>query len=1022
MLKLLPWRRSPHQTLTLLPNTSFPIIHPPFLYTSRFLTHFHSLSDDLHDPPFSPISKTLITPQTNSTNKNNKKKKITPNGSKKAQVFPLKSDLPFDFRYSYSEANPSVEPIAFREPPRFSPFGPGRLDRKWTGTCAPAEKGVDFAKVVEERNAVLGEPLAEEEADELVERYRHSDCSRQINLGNGGVTHNMIEDIHNHWKRAEAVRIKCLGVPTLDMDNVCFHLEDKSGGKVIYRHINILLLYRGRNYDPKKRPVIPLMLWKPYAPIYPKLVKNVADGLSFEETKEMRNRGLNAPPLMKLTRNGVYVNVVERMREAFETEEVVRLDCAYVFTSDCKKIGVKLRDLVPCVPILFKDDQIVLWRGKKDLEQHSSSSVEPTGKMSWLCFSLLSDLLPPVEKQSAADGSIRFMFDLVSCNILASSSSLNLLPLLIPSNLTSVCAGLLIFSQHPFATIPNKGSGFEVGFGFSSSGPMVVSCDLEVEVNGEEIFVLDKDFVHHLKLLSNEHLQKTICFYSGRLSKLIGKSRIETQGLKLIFHDFPGGPESFELMTRFCYNSGKLQINPLNLTPLHCVAQFMEMSKTASGALNLLERTEKCLEEIRHWTWSELLVALKQCQDLLPVANSCNILEIYLDSLVGRLSLASETSPCPSTSSPDSFDSQSYESLKSSSFRATWWFEDLVALNPYLIEMVTKSMVSWKFDHATLSRFLFYYQKSRFIRATSDEKRVIAETVVNMLSLLDWSAISCKSLFGILRVALSLNISKLFRDKLESMIGSQMDQATLDNLLVPPPAGVNYLYDVNLVLSFVKSFVGQGLCCVPLVRLKKVASLMDLYIAEVAPDPSLKPSKFLYLVTALPDHARDSYDAIYSAMDMYLEVHAALSEEEKVNVCYGLNYEKLSSEVYKHLTQNKKFPSKSVVQTLISPQCNLKTLRGGTDHPKPFIDSSCSFADIDIKGKKDEACEQILLYVRKLDLPAENEKLRANLQGMQWRVAELEKLRAKMQNQMTKMLKSRSSSQRNGRSLPRLCS
>lgn len=44
-------------------------------------------------------------------------------------------------------------------------------------------------------------------------------------IGKGGVTHNMLEDIHNHWKRAEAVRIKCLGVPTLDMENICFHLE-----------------------------------------------------------------------------------------------------------------------------------------------------------------------------------------------------------------------------------------------------------------------------------------------------------------------------------------------------------------------------------------------------------------------------------------------------------------------------------------------------------------------------------------------------------------------------------------------------------------------------------------------------------------------------------------------------------------------------------------------------------------------------------------------------------------------------
>jgi RNA-binding protein YhbY len=85
------------------------------------------------------------------------------------------------------------------------------------------------------------------------------------------------------------------------------------------------------------------MLWKPLAPIYPRLVQNVADGLTFEKTKELRNTGLNSSPLMKLTRNGVYVNVVDRVREAFKTVEVVRLDCSHVGSSDCKKIGVKLR-------------------------------------------------------------------------------------------------------------------------------------------------------------------------------------------------------------------------------------------------------------------------------------------------------------------------------------------------------------------------------------------------------------------------------------------------------------------------------------------------------------------------------------------------------------------------------------------------------------------------------------------------------------------------------------------------------
>ncbi|CAD6265988.1 unnamed protein product [Miscanthus lutarioriparius] len=343
--KLLQWRRPAQDAQAL---------------AGRLLRSSSSLSDPDDDPPFTWIPK------------HPSRAPSTPPPPPKPKALagkirpdePAHSDLPFDFRYSYSETDPAWRPIGFREPTRFLPFGPGRLDRPWDGAAA-ARVGEDASGDERSREEVLGEPLSEEEVAALVERFRHSDCSRQINLGKGGVTHNMLDDIHNHWKRAEAVRIKCLGVPTLDMDNICFHLEDKTGGKVIYRSINIIILYHGRNYDPKRRPDIPLMLWKPLAPIYPKLVQNVAEGLTFEETKELRNRGLNSPPLKKLTRNGVYVNVVDKVREAFKTVEVVRLDCTHVGTSDCKKIGVKLRDLVPCIPILFKDEQIILWRGKE---------------------------------------------------------------------------------------------------------------------------------------------------------------------------------------------------------------------------------------------------------------------------------------------------------------------------------------------------------------------------------------------------------------------------------------------------------------------------------------------------------------------------------------------------------------------------------------------------------------------------------------------------------------------------------
>lgn len=76
--------------------------------------------------------------------------------------------------------------------------------------------------------------------------------------------------------------------------------QDKTFGKIIHRHGGLLILYRGRNYKPSKRPVIPLMLWKPQEPVYPRIVKTTIEGLSIEETKEMRKRGLSVPALTKL--------------------------------------------------------------------------------------------------------------------------------------------------------------------------------------------------------------------------------------------------------------------------------------------------------------------------------------------------------------------------------------------------------------------------------------------------------------------------------------------------------------------------------------------------------------------------------------------------------------------------------------------------------------------------------------------------------------------------------------------------
>ncbi|THU44757.1 hypothetical protein C4D60_Mb02t10710 [Musa balbisiana] len=298
---------------------------------------------------------------------------------------------PFEFQYSYTET-PKVKPLALRESP-FLPFGPTTMPRPWTGRAPlppskkklpefdsfqlppPGKKGVKSIQApgpfsagsepkyhAASREEILGEPLTTGEIKELIKGCLRT--KRQLNMGRDGLTHNMLDNIHAHWKRRRVCKIKCKGVCTVDMDNVRQQLEEKTGGKIIYSKGGVIYLFRGRNYNYRTRPRYPLMLWKPITPVYPRLVQRVPDGLTLEKATEMRKRGRQLPPICKLGKNGVYCKLVKQVREAFEACELVRINCKDMNPHDCRKIGAKLQDLVPCVLLSFEYEHILMWRGK----------------------------------------------------------------------------------------------------------------------------------------------------------------------------------------------------------------------------------------------------------------------------------------------------------------------------------------------------------------------------------------------------------------------------------------------------------------------------------------------------------------------------------------------------------------------------------------------------------------------------------------------------------------------------------
>lgn len=67
-------------------------------------------------------------------------------------------------------------------------------------------------------------------------------------LGRDGLTHNMLDLVHTHWKRRRVCKVRCRGVPTVDMNNICYHLEvKKKFCSSFFGHLLMFLLLQKGN-------------------------------------------------------------------------------------------------------------------------------------------------------------------------------------------------------------------------------------------------------------------------------------------------------------------------------------------------------------------------------------------------------------------------------------------------------------------------------------------------------------------------------------------------------------------------------------------------------------------------------------------------------------------------------------------------------------------------------------------------------------------------------------------------------
>ncbi|CAN6269738.1 unnamed protein product [Urochloa humidicola] len=568
-------------------------------------------------------------------------------------------------------------------------------------------------------------------------------------------------------------------------------------------------------------------------------------------------------------------------------------------------------------------------------------------------------------------------------------------------------------------------------------------CDLKVHING-----------HHTLHLH----QSVMCAFSGRLRTMVKQEkkavRIRKQealSITIRLADFPGGDDGFELVARFCYNNGRVLLCPSNLPLLHCAAVFLEMTEEVC-ACNLLAQAEAFVNGLYYWTWADVLTAVKSCEPFATAADASGLLDRLISALFSKITAGAggpETPPArrsgsssSCSSSPDTLGfgrslstAKTPESMRPCAGRE-WWFDDMTALSPQTIEKAMRVLGSYGVENKNLilTRFLLHYLRAATRRPAmsvalckEDEMATLAglaDTAVHGVALVGGTAFSCRGLFWVLRIVSAVGMSRECRHKLERLMGLMLDQATLDDLLVSGDSGG--VYDVNLVMRLVRVFVGsEEEADAPSQRMRKVGRLIDKYLGEISPDHALKVSKFLAVAESLPDSARDCYDGVYRALDIYLESHPALSLEDRTTLCRCLNYEKLTLEACKDLAKNRRIPPGVAVQALASQQCKLQI-------SKPAAAASAKESRPDAsRTPRRVSRASARSRSASVDLGGGDEKelLRLNLQRMQSRVVELERACKEMKGQMSKMTKGKSSlslgaascHQTGGRGLPRLC-
>lgn len=386
---------------------------------------------------------------------------------------------------------------------------------------------------------------------------------------------------------------------------------------------------------------------------------------------------------------------------------------------------------------------------------------------------------------------------------------------------------------------------------------------------------------------------------SGKIRKLLSEAK-DSKVTKLNLNGTPGGAQSFELAAKFCYGVN-IDITLSNVAMLRCASHYLLMTEEFSEK-NLESKTETFLKETVIPSISNLISVLRSCEALLPTSEEIGMVNRLINSIT--------TNVCKEQLSTGLSKLEQHSSLKPLEMNSPdWWGKSLSILGLDLFQKVLSSVKSKGLKQETVSRILINYaqcslqgimvrdlnsSKGSFTDVeTLKKQRLIIETIVGLLPAQSRkSPVPLAFLSGLLKTANMVFASNICKGDLEKRIGLQLDQAILEDILIPVNTQNGHynhtLYDTDSVVRIFSIFLkfdeeeedSNNVCydfdsprSPKQSLILKVSKLMDSYLAEIALDSNLMASKFIALTELLPDHARVVTDGLYRAVDIFLKVN-----------------------------------------------------------------------------------------------------------------------------------------------------